>query len=552
MSESKEQLETLLADYVDGNLAGDELVVVEKYLDQNPGVRDAVNRLMIDSEALRSLPRVNAPFDFSEDVRGQLERDLLLDSGPATFPRRRRVSSLVATVAAMLMLFLGLGGAAYWLLANRPAPFLDVAFHSPSAPISTPEEAEKDKVEEVALTRTSAVSDHPAGAGGEAKSDLREFRLAVDDRGRASGGAAETNGEASTEADAALAITPPAAAPELEKAMARRAISEDSPPADVVQLVDEAPRYNRRAVAIVIESQDAHAASEAVSSFLQSNPVRFEPLSYDATRNRAVASASTGSGTLADIGPSQQLGTSQVSGVVSNAAVSPDVQAMQPTPRFDSTLPEPQVVMAAGLTDTQLDELQASLYKDLGQDRSFSYELNVQPPAIIAGAFRQKERVNEARDVADDLTGPAPASQPASIAPGDRLAITLFSSDPAHRATPQEVIVDDSGEIQLPEIGGLRAEGMTLHALRQSIVERYIAQQQVRDPVVNIEKLAHRGTTQPFDAGQAVDLQEGPEPAGATNEVAAADLVDVYLIVRGQVPASQPQLPATTMPTTQP
>lgn len=564
MNESKEQLETLLSDYVDGNLAGDQLASVESYLNANPGVRDAVNRLMIDSEALRSLPRVTAPFDFSEDVRGQLERDLLLDGTQVSFPRRRRISSFVATAAAMLIIFLGIGGGAYWILSNRPAPFLDVAMNASTAPSTEVDRAGKpgegEKAEEVGPT----VSDIASRTDREAEPNLKSLSRTNEPAGSTPGAvtAPERSGFAVNSAD------------ELTKAVAMRRASFAQPaPDDVVQLVDEAPRYNRRAIAIVIDAKDATPAKAAVNDYLAFNSVRSQALSYDAVRNRALQPERQNTQSVAD--SSQQIAGSQVSGVMTNSGESPAVQAMGgAAAKFEGGLPsQPQVVLAIGLTDAQVDDLHSTLLKDIGSDHAQAFELGeADSLRLVQSANADLANVpssnKEVPAAAQEQR--APASQPTILAAGDALVITLVDPDASNLKTQRDVTIDASGTIELPQLEKVHAAGMTLQALRESIVSQYIDRKLMRDPLVNIElvtsanggpmKIVEKDAAAPVLGGKYGDSNASVTAAQledkAKKDAAATDLLDVFIVVRGETPAivnpptTQPASPAQAPPST--
>lgn len=170
MSNDAEHLEALLAEYVDGQLDVASAKLVEDHLAKNPAIRAAVEQMTLDRAALQSLPRVNAPADLSEDLRGRLERDLLLNSSePIGAARSPRFSISVAAIAAMVTIGLGLTGIAYVLLGNRPKPFPEVAIQDTSTQKS-PEAAstgdEKSKGSAIAsrtlsMTRSNAPHDEP-------------------------------------------------------------------------------------------------------------------------------------------------------------------------------------------------------------------------------------------------------------------------------------------------------------------------------------------------------------------------------------------------------
>lgn len=519
MIESKEQLETLLSDYVDGNLADDQVASVEAYLQANPGVRDAVNRLMIDSEALRSLPRVNAPYDFSDDVRGQLERDLLLDDSMSSYPRGRRLSPVLLTTAAMLMLSLGVGSVAYWVLANRPATFLDVASNAP-APGGGSATRENESRDRVADSAMEPVDDLPAP----------------------------------TAPTTARTAHPPMA----ESFAARSVAAREMPvtkavlPPDVAELIVDSPRYHRRARAIVIDADQAMPASETVEAFIGIAGIRAETLSYDATRNRALARPSQ---PLAD---ASSQGQTQTSGVLSNVAPDPTLQALASGP-LQPDLPEPQVLMAVGLTDAQADALQQSLQEQLGESGAIAYEvIEVRQHKAEAKAGNELGKVLPEADRAgaefakDQL---APATQPVLINVGDQLVVTLTDPDASNLKTRHDVTVDADGMIQLPMLERVKAGAMTIASLQKSIADAYINRNLIRQPIVEID-VPGRFSVTSADAKQALHVED--EKLKFLDKVAAdpgerSDLIDIYLVVRGQrVEEAPTTAPATTAPATQP
>ena len=137
MSNDAEHLEALLAEYVDGGLDAASAKVVDDHLAKHPATRAAVEQMKLDREAVQSLPRVTAPADLSEDLRGRLERDLLLNVSPIGANRALRFSPPMAAIAAMVMVGLGLAGLAYTLLGNRPKPYPDVALHDAANDVET-------------------------------------------------------------------------------------------------------------------------------------------------------------------------------------------------------------------------------------------------------------------------------------------------------------------------------------------------------------------------------------------------------------------------------
>lgn len=534
MSEPKEHLETLLSDYVDGNLAGEQLEIVEAYLNKNPGVRDAVNRIIVDSEALRSLPRVNAPFDFSEDVKGQAERDLLLDGGAISFPRKRRISSVVMSLAAVVLLFLGLGGTLYWLVANRPTPYLDIALNNAAAPDSTPADAAKP----APLARENApagssLDDEQAKTNGPdtlanrdvpgdlartlpaapvrtEKAEVKEF----EEGGKAVVPAASIPADRKLGAEASSEVAAGALAPGSRKPMQAAPA-----PADISELVEESPRYNDRAVAMVVSSDDASAINGAVNFFALSNSVRTQALTYDGARNRAILPANSGR-----VDQTNASFQTQVSGVTTKAAGE----------GFGDLPHQPQVMMAIGLTADQVSSLKDSLDVEVGKDRLQTFYLR-----------EPLERASSSEVAAQSGAFAQPTSRPALIAIGDRLVIEVADSTAKEMPRREEMTVDEQGLIEAPMLEPTHAAGMTLAALRQTLVGAYITKGEVHDPVVRIEWVAP-ATSQPTDDKDKLEKQAA---AGGAILAAEPERFDVYVVLRNGSPATQP---AESAPSTQP
>ena len=104
-----------------------------------------------------------------------------------------------------------------------------------------------------------------------------------------------------------------------------------------------------------------------------------------------------------------------------------------------------------------------------------------------------------------------------TLAPGDRLRITVFGE----ATLSGDFGVSDSGEVDLPLIGKVRAAGLTLSEL-QAAVTRSFANGYVNDPKVTVEATSYR----PFYIlGEVNKPGEYPYSVGMTvlNAVAIAD-----------------------------
>ncbi len=86
----------VLLDYVEGELSSAARSEVERQLAADPALRELVQAMQSDREALRSLPRLDPPVHTRGDAEHALERDLLL--GPpepiaATLPGRDAITT---------------------------------------------------------------------------------------------------------------------------------------------------------------------------------------------------------------------------------------------------------------------------------------------------------------------------------------------------------------------------------------------------------------------------------------------------------------------------
>ncbi len=138
MPQFPDNLEPLLAGYVDGTLSKDELAQVEVYLDQQPELRDELQRMMLDSEYLRMLPQARLPQDVSDTVGSQLEREMLLsDAGAPTRAAQQRFGLPGLAVAAMVLVGAGIGVLAFQILGSERQSLPALAAREAAAPQET-------------------------------------------------------------------------------------------------------------------------------------------------------------------------------------------------------------------------------------------------------------------------------------------------------------------------------------------------------------------------------------------------------------------------------
>ncbi len=147
------------------------------------------------------------------------------------------------------------------------------------------------------------------------------------------------------------------------------------------------------------------------------------------------------------------------------------------------------------------------------------------------------------------------ADEPYALASGDRLRVIVFGQD----ALSNTYAVNSVGNISMPLIGSVRAQGQTTAALEHS-VEAKLRDGFIRDPKVSIEVDSFRPF---FVLGEVTTAGQYPYIAGMTAETAVAVAggytprankyeVDLTRVVAGHpvtasVPVDQPLKPGDTI-----
>ena len=134
-------------------------------------------------------------------------------------------------------------------------------------------------------------------------------------------------------------------------------------------------------------------------------------------------------------------------------------------------------------------------------------------------------------------TPPASVDLPYRLGGGDRLRIIVFGQDTLSDA----YLVDGTGDVSMPLIGRVHAQGLTTAELERTIADR-LHQGYLRDPSVSVEVEAYR----PFfilggvaNAGQypfitGMTVQKAIAVAGGFSSRAVEDSVDITRIVDGR------------------
>lgn len=147
------------------------------------------------------------------------------------------------------------------------------------------------------------------------------------------------------------------------------------------------------------------------------------------------------------------------------------------------------------------------------------------------------------------------ADVPYTLASGDRLRVIVFGQD----GLSNTYAVNSSGNISMPLIGSVHAQGLTTAALEHSVADR-LRNGFIREPKVSIEVDAYRPF---FVLGEVTTAGQFPYIAGMTAETAVAVAggftprankyeVDLTRVVEGHpvtasVPVDQPIKPGDTI-----
>ena len=130
MARNSEQLEGLLADYVDGSLDPEQMKTVEKAIAGDAQLARQLRQMKQIRGVLAGMPRAAAPSDLAEDVQSQLERNLLLgDSAGDALDPDLRISRWpqIRAMAAVVALAAGLGLLVWSMLPTTNGPSSSVA-----------------------------------------------------------------------------------------------------------------------------------------------------------------------------------------------------------------------------------------------------------------------------------------------------------------------------------------------------------------------------------------------------------------------------------------
>jgi hypothetical protein len=272
MAEQMEDIESRLTAYIDGELAGAEREEIERHLAANLPHMALVQELMRHRQLLRNLPREKSPRDLTEELQGQLEREVLLGGDePLAEQTRLRIRpwAQIWAAAAILLLVIGLGAVIYKVVPHGTSM---VASNFPK-----PGRAEKDqKKGDVAGTETlsdehSAIAKDGSSLGGARRPEP------VAGKGMGGGGGFGGGGRG---------YGGFGASGELNRMATKAPAQVVAPHADSAQAAIKEPQAQtgQNTLYITVTANDVASANDAVVHFLDTNKIAWTQGGEDSVR----------------------------------------------------------------------------------------------------------------------------------------------------------------------------------------------------------------------------------------------------------------------------
>lgn len=539
MSQSKENIEAKLAEYVEGTLDAAGRAEIEQHLAVHPEHR----RLMADfaetRDVLRNLPRQTAPADLTEMLQGQLERAVLLDGG---FDRGRSLRigrwPQVLAVAAILLLALGLGVVVYVTLPpEHPSGFTII---------------EREVPGEIGVAAPQALDN-------QAESPQPPVLAQRSDKSPAASALADAVMESAADAAptaqpphlAEMARVTPADQPVGERSAGRLPLTEWMLPwlpegsglamgwlgGEVVVVMDgDDPQHIDQRVLALFDQQDLkwerihQPVAPPVNAALRAAPAAPRDLAMQAEATPAAreATADQPDTLRRSAGPAKP---GAIAGTATHQPV--DAENGQPATPADNQSEANQLAVVQngyvvrGVTRQQAEQLLAMLSQDdhLRMNQVHNWTAvdgaittntltpsqqvmsNALPPTGDAspdGGAAGKQESEQVTPYAQQYFGVTPAADEQPIRAGDTLEIQIDELV-GPGVTPQtEQTVDETGRLKLQMIPvPVQAEGRRVAELEKVIADRYRESHLIDNPTVRVRRAG--ATTQPAGE-QRVDL----------------------------------------------
>jgi anti-sigma factor RsiW len=158
-----ENIEAMLCAYIEGDLDEAGRKEIEKHLAEHPQHKKMLEDLVAQRQFLRDLPRVSAPGDVGDGLRGQVERSILLGSqNSMELPRTPRGFRLPQYITAAAILLLG---TSLVLIVYRVVvPTFKPANYAQVAPSTVDQKTQSDIEADIRASNPAAASGVPEAA----------------------------------------------------------------------------------------------------------------------------------------------------------------------------------------------------------------------------------------------------------------------------------------------------------------------------------------------------------------------------------------------------
>lgn len=476
MASQKEQLEELLASYIDGTLSDIDRRAVESYLDGQPDLRRDINGAMDDSRALHSMPHVSAPAGLIDSMQQHVEREALLGDAKSSGGVGRNYSLPRFALAAMLLAGIGVGYFVFDKFYDQPAS-TPIALESPKeqpggASQNTPLETAKSESD---LDRQSAEAD-----GREESPDDSNL-------------GAPTLGEAKLQAPSGHSL-------------AFKNISQTSDP-DLMNIAQsELTKDGRMLMKLSVDTQVVEAAEMSLTGFVTDNRLELS----DADLGFADDSAAQASPAAAGDEASRKSRDEPVASMLDEGGA---------WSQYDNSSPEEtnqirSLKLVRNIRVDQIDTLRQLVDRAPGSNRATVVAIDNLAPADQLASAGQATQPGE-----NELDRSRYRAQP-----GDRLRVVI--DDPELQKKSEQILaVKPDGTLEEQNVN---VAGQDLSSIEDTIATQLQFEKSARSalPHVEVEPVAPIADSVFLDPKQVVDLLvviEGPAPLPPTT----APAVDV-------------------------
>jgi hypothetical protein len=586
-----EYIEARLCAYVEGELDAQGRAEIEQHLADNPQHRQLLEQLVEQRQLVRDLPREKAPEDLYESFASQLERSVLLEGDQREHHEPMRISRRPQffAAAAIVLLTITLAGVLLMVLprgpARRPSEFA-IAPAPTTAPMALN-----------VIPATENVADKLASAEGPENKAVASKSAALDDTRAPMAKAFKRSDDVFAEG---------AGRQTLEQQSKSGAGQSQIFASDLDQRLS-AINGARKPVVVTVSTNDPYHAQDQVRRYLVSNGISWQPLAepmpppvelgagqnYEMSRAQQtqvrLKTARQKDELSQQPQQSQQRGASSGYAINSPATTAPALAdsggiVTNVAPPYGGALQQQQqqrapgygqqLFLARNLTPQQVAQLNACVAQiQSTAASSLNVQLPQQGPATgPVGALALSEsaalrdvanrghttlRTTQPRDQEElapgTAGGAAPSTAPsATLAPQDVIALDFMNIPNADSEQVKVQKITDSGEITLPGIGKMKAQGQTAQQLADAIAATYgAANLGVTDGKVSVRVVS--GAAKPAEAIASIAREIGNEKkseqpnAVATSAAPASTPAAVAVAAPSPAPAQPAMAPAAAL-----